>query len=41
MTFNEFIKFTKDNVLNNKNLSSKIDNNTKNNIERLKKIYIY
>lgn len=37
MTFNEFIKFTEDNVLNNKNLSSKIDNNTKNNIERLKK----
>ena len=41
MTFNEFIKFTEDNVLNNKNLSSKIDNNTKKQYRKIKKIYIY
>lgn len=37
MTFNEFVYFTKNNVLNNKDFSSKIDENTKNDIDKLEK----
>lgn len=37
MTFNEFVDFTKNNVLNNKNFSSKIDEDIKNDIDKLEK----
>ncbi len=37
MTFDEFVTFTKNNVLNNEKFSSQIDENTKSNIERLEK----
>ena len=37
MTFSEFVDFTKNDVLNNKNFSSKIDEDIKNNIDKLEK----
>ena len=37
MTFNEFVDFTKNDVLNNKNFSSKIDEDIKNDIDKLEK----
>ena len=37
MTFDEFVEFTENNVLNNENFSSKIDDDAKSNIKRLKK----
>lgn len=35
MTFDEFVKFTENNVLNNENFSSKLDNDAKSNIKTL------
>ena len=37
MSFNEFVNFTKNNVLNNENFSSKLDSSAKENIEKLGK----
>lgn len=37
MTFNEFVNFTKNNVLNNENFATKLDSNTEHNINRLEK----
>lgn len=37
MTFDEFVKFTKNNVLDNKDFSSKIEKDTKSNVNKLEK----